>query len=202
MITELVSWLHFAAIMNINLSAIIAASLFIRSQCFFFSPLLLSFRLSAPSRDAKPSVQLPDHSGRAANTQPRSHWQPAKQYGQPDARHDGPVPSNAVLSGIVMMTCVPKMKHKTRALKTLSVQLSSSENKYLFVFFPVSQTFFKNDLDLCCKSVFFFCSRFRCHSRRTSSQCLCPVSQDREQRWLWLACSPATACSPLTSTPP
>lgn len=61
-----------------------------------------SFRPSAPSRDAKPSVQLPDRSGRAANLQPRSHWQPAKQYGQPDARHDGPVPSNAVLSGIVM----------------------------------------------------------------------------------------------------
>lgn len=64
---------------------------------------LFSFCLSAPSRDAKPSVQLPDHSGRAANTQPRSHWQPAKQYGQPDARHDGPVPSNAVLSGILIM---------------------------------------------------------------------------------------------------
>lgn len=47
----------------------------------------------------------------------------------------------------------------------------------------------------------FFCSRFLCHSRRTSSQCLCPVSQARGQ-WLLLACSPATACSPLTSTPP
>lgn len=64
---------------------------------------LFSFCFSAPSRDAKPSVQLPDRSGRTANTQPRSHWQPAKQYGQPDARHDGPVPSNAVLSGILMM---------------------------------------------------------------------------------------------------
>lgn len=67
---------------------------------FGHSVVPFSFCLSAPSRDAKPSVQLPDHSGRAANIQPRSHWQPAKQYGQPDARHDGPVPSNAVLSGI------------------------------------------------------------------------------------------------------
>lgn len=66
---------------------------------FGHSIVPFSFCLSAPSRDAKPSVQLPDRSGRAANTQPRSHWQPAKQYGQPDARHDGPVPSNAVLSG-------------------------------------------------------------------------------------------------------
>ena len=64
---------------------------------------LFSSRLSAPSHDAKPSVQLPDHNGHAANIQPRAHWQPAKQYGQPDARHDGPVPSNAVLSGIVTM---------------------------------------------------------------------------------------------------
>lgn len=61
------------------------------------------FCLSAPSRDAKPSVQLPNHSGRAVNPQPRSHWQPAQQYGQPDARHDGPVPSSAVLSGIATM---------------------------------------------------------------------------------------------------
>lgn len=53
-----------------------------------------------------------------------------------------------------------------------------------------------------CFLIFFpLCSRFLCHSRTTSRQCLCPASQDRGQ-WLLLACSPATACSPLTSTPP
>lgn len=54
---------------------------------------------SPPGCDAKPRIQLPDHCRHAANPQPHSHWQPAKQYGQPDARHDGPVPSGAVLSG-------------------------------------------------------------------------------------------------------
>lgn len=94
---------------------------------FGHSVVPFSFCLSAPSRDAKPSVQLPDHSGRAAKSQPRSHRQPAKQYGQPDARHDGPVPSNAVLSGIVTMrrlcglsSClrqiiIPSLKMKKRA---------------------------------------------------------------------------------------
>lgn len=55
--------------------------------------------LSPPSCDAKPRFQLPDHCRHAAIPQPHCHRQPAKQYGQPDARHDGPVPASAVLSG-------------------------------------------------------------------------------------------------------
>lgn len=54
---------------------------------------------SPPGCDAKPRIHLPDRCRRAAKPQPHPHWQPAKQYGQPDARHDGPVPSSAVLSG-------------------------------------------------------------------------------------------------------
>lgn len=64
-----------------------------------FPDLLSPHFLSAPSHVAKPSSQLPDHSGHAAKLQSHSSWQPAKQYGQPDAWHDGPVPSSAVLSG-------------------------------------------------------------------------------------------------------
>lgn len=51
---------------------------------------------SAPGHVASPSVQLPSHG--AANSQPRSPRQPAKQYEHPAARHDGPVPFNTVLS--------------------------------------------------------------------------------------------------------
>lgn len=145
------------------------------------------FTISAPSHDAKPGVQLPDRSGRAADSQPRSHWQPAKQYGQPDARHDGPVPSNAVLSGTWLIN-FPSFSfmsqdriwrgHPSKSVLTLK--------QWRWIWFVL----------FCC-----LCSRFLFRSRRTSSQCLCPASRDRG-RWLCLACSPATACSPPTSTPP
>ena len=78
---------------------------------------LFSFCLSTPSRDAKPGVQLPDRCRRAASIQPRSHWQPAKQYGQPDARHDGPVPSNAVVSGTWMIKCLYERQINTSSAR-------------------------------------------------------------------------------------
>lgn len=146
--------------------------------CFF------SFCLSAPSRDAKPSVQLPDRSGHAANTQPRSHWQPAKQYGQPDARHDGPVPPNAVLSG----TMRAESNIKQHSVCVMNETYEHHILQHLFC--PSRMEIF-----------FLSLSRFLFLSRRTSSQCLCPASRDREP-WPSLACSPATACSLLTSTPP
>lgn len=68
-------------------------------QCFLFLSVALLILLSPPSCDAKPRIQLPDHCRLAANPQPHCHRQPAKQYRQPDARHDGPVPASAVLSG-------------------------------------------------------------------------------------------------------
>lgn len=143
-------------------------------QSGFFPSLCVALLLFLSPRccDAKPRIRLPDHCGHAANPHPHSHWQPAKQYGQPDARHDGPVPASTVLSG-------------------------NSNNEVMR---------WKQILhELCGRNIFsfvcFFCSRFLYHNRRTSSQCWCPVSQDREQ-WLLLGCSPAMVFSLPTSTPP
>lgn len=146
------------------------------SHSIFASCVLLICR-SPPSCDAKPRIELPDHCRHAAKPQPHSHWQPAKQYGQPDARHDGPVPSSAVLSG----NCNNKIGERSKQI----LKVLTSKGIY-GLFWPIFS---------------IFCYRFLYHNRRTSSQCWCPVSRDREQ-WPLLGCSPAMVFFPPTSTPP
>lgn len=63
-------------------------------------PKLLSIVIRSSDNDAQPAAQLPGHDGCAAAPKPWSTQFPEGRNGGTDAKHNGPVPTDAVLSGM------------------------------------------------------------------------------------------------------
>lgn len=60
----------------------------------------LSVVVRSPDDDAQPAAELPEHDGCAAAPKPWSAQFPEGRHGRTDAKHNGPVPTDAIISGM------------------------------------------------------------------------------------------------------
>ena len=64
------------------------------------SSLFLSVVIRYPDDDAQPAAELPEHDGCAAAPKPWSAQFPEGRHGRTNAKHNGPVPTDAIISGM------------------------------------------------------------------------------------------------------
>lgn len=75
------------------------AVLYIGPSLVFFTQLL-SVMIRSPDHDTQPAAELPEHDGCAAAPEPWSAQFSEGRHGGSDAKHNGPVPTDAIISGM------------------------------------------------------------------------------------------------------